>query len=62
VWDGKAAQQAGVPFVGLTCGGTPEAELRSSGAIEVWRDPAELVAHIDQSVLATLLTEPARPA
>jgi HAD superfamily hydrolase (TIGR01509 family) len=62
VWDGKAAHRAGLPFIGLTCGGTPETALRSSGAIEVWRDPAHLLAHIDHSVLAQLLTEPARPA
>ena len=34
----------GVPFVGVTCGGTSEAELREAGAIEVWRDPADLLA------------------
>jgi HAD superfamily hydrolase (TIGR01509 family) len=62
VWDGKAAQRAGVPFVGLTSGGTPDVDLRSCGAIEVWRDPAELVAQLDRSVLAKLLTAPARPA
>ena len=44
VWDGEAAKRAGVPFVGVTCGGTSEAELRDAGAVEVWRDPAELLA------------------
>jgi HAD superfamily hydrolase (TIGR01509 family) len=44
VWDGEAAKRAGVPFVGVTCGGTSEAELREAGAIEVWRDPADLLA------------------
>jgi HAD superfamily hydrolase (TIGR01509 family) len=45
VWDAEAAKRAGVPFVGVTCGGTSEAELRAAGAIEVWRDPADLLDH-----------------
>lgn len=51
VWDGYAAQRAGVAFIGVTCGGTPAAELRSAGAVEVWRDPAELLENFDKSVL-----------
>ncbi len=43
VWDGAAAARAGVPFVALTCGGTPAAQLREAGAVEVWRDPADLL-------------------
>jgi len=54
VWDGQAAARAGVVFVGVTCGGTSEAELRENGAVEVWRDPADLLAHLDHSVLGRL--------
>jgi len=54
VWDGEAAQRAGVTFVGLTCGGTPESELRAAGAVEVWRDPAELKEHFADSALGKL--------
>jgi phosphoglycolate phosphatase-like HAD superfamily hydrolase len=54
VWDGQAAARAGVPFVGLTCGGTSAAELRENGAIEVWRDPAHLLAEFAHSRLAPL--------
>jgi HAD superfamily hydrolase (TIGR01549 family) len=43
VWDAEAAKRTGVPFIGVTCGGTSEAELREAGAIEVWRDPADLL-------------------
>jgi HAD superfamily hydrolase (TIGR01509 family) len=43
VWDAEAAKRAGVPFIGVTCGGTSEAELREAGAIEVWRDPGDLL-------------------
>jgi HAD superfamily hydrolase (TIGR01509 family) len=51
VWDGYASQRAGVVFVGLTCGGTPEDELRKAGAVEVWADPADLLANLDKSVI-----------
>ena len=52
VWDGAACGKAGVPFVAVTCGGTPEHELRDAGAIEVWRDPAEIEANFDRSALS----------
>jgi HAD superfamily hydrolase (TIGR01509 family) len=51
VWDGQAATKAGVAFIAVTCGGTTAAELRQAGAIEVWADPADLLAHIGQSRL-----------
>jgi HAD superfamily hydrolase (TIGR01509 family) len=51
VWDGQASARAGVVFIGLTCGGTSEAELRENGAIEVWRDPAHLLANLERSML-----------
>jgi HAD superfamily hydrolase (TIGR01549 family) len=51
VWDGSASAKAGVPFVGVTCGGTPEQQLREAGAVEVWRDPAEIVANFGRSAL-----------
>lgn len=53
VWDGYATRRAGVTFVGLTCGGTPEDELRRAGAVEVWAHPAELLANLDKSVITT---------
>jgi HAD superfamily hydrolase (TIGR01509 family) len=62
IWDGQAAQRAGVPFVALTCGGTPEAELRAAGAVEVWRDPAHLLEHLEESALGRLLTVSPEPA
>lgn len=54
VWDGAAAARADVPFIAMTCGGTPETDLREAGAIEIWRDPAELLEKIDASAIATL--------
>jgi HAD superfamily hydrolase (TIGR01509 family) len=54
VWDGEAAKRAGVTFVALTCGGTPEEELRATGAVEVWRDPAQLLENLDGSAIGRL--------
>ena len=54
VWDGQAAKKAGLPFVGLTCGGTSEAELRENGAMEVWRDADQLLGEWQHSVLSRL--------
>jgi HAD superfamily hydrolase (TIGR01509 family) len=54
VWDGAAAAKAGLTFIGLTCGGTTAPQLREAGAIEVWRDPAELLDVIEDSALGAL--------
>ena len=52
-WDGLAAGRSGVPFVAVTCGGTPAELLREAGAAEVWRDPADLLDHFAESVLGS---------
>jgi len=54
VWDGEAAGKAGIPFLGLTCGGTPAHQLREAGALEVWRDPAQLLTLFEESALGRL--------
>jgi HAD superfamily hydrolase (TIGR01509 family) len=54
VWDGYAAQRAGVTFVGLTCGGTPDLELRRAGAVDVWDDPRDLLDNVDKSALGEI--------
>ena len=55
VWDVKAAEKAGVPCVGLACGGISEAELREAGAVEVYADPADLLENLDESILGRLV-------
>jgi phosphoglycolate phosphatase-like HAD superfamily hydrolase len=50
-WDGIAAGRAGVRFLGVTCGGTADEELRRSGAVEVYRDPAQLAERFAESAL-----------
>jgi HAD superfamily hydrolase (TIGR01509 family) len=59
VWDVIAARRAGIPCVGLLCGGTSAAELREAGAVEIYDDPAALCSKLDKSVLAQRLdTDP----
>jgi HAD superfamily hydrolase (TIGR01509 family) len=49
VHDVEAAKKAGVACLGVACGGCASAsELRSAGARSVWRDPADLLQHLDE--------------
>lgn len=52
VWDVQACAKIGVACIGLECGGTSGAELRDAGAVEVYRDPAALLASWSDSPLA----------
>ena len=44
-YDGEAARAADIPFLGLLCGGSSEEDLDRSGAIAIYRDPADLLIH-----------------
>lgn len=57
VWDMKAATRAGVPCVGLLCGGIARRDLEEAGARAVYRDPAELLARLDDSPFAQVAQE-----
>lgn len=51
-WDIEAAQKAGIKAIGVASGGGwSERELREAGAIEVYRDVAELSAKFADSAL-----------
>ena len=52
VWDVEAAKSAGLPCVGLLCGGIGAAEL--SGAAAVYDDPAALLDELESSPIARL--------
>ncbi|MCX4986652.1 HAD family hydrolase [Streptomyces sp. NBC_00572] len=54
VWDMKASTRARVTAVGLLCGGIPRADLEEAGAAAVYRDPADLLAHLADSPLAAV--------
>ncbi len=55
VWDVYACAKAGVACIAVTCGGTSEAELRAAGAVEVYDDPAAILAAFDRTAVARLL-------
>jgi HAD superfamily hydrolase (TIGR01509 family) len=42
-FDGEAARKAGIPFIGVLCGGSSERRLTDAGAIAVYKDPADLL-------------------
>jgi len=46
-FDAQAAGKLGLRAVGLLCGGFPEEVLRAAGATAIYRDPADLLAHVD---------------
>jgi HAD superfamily hydrolase (TIGR01509 family) len=48
VWDVLSAVRAKALGVGLLCGGYGEAELQEAGAFRVYRDPADLLEHLEE--------------
>ena len=50
-YDAEAARQAGIPTIGMLCGGFTEADLRKSGCVAVYPGPGALLACFDASPL-----------
>lgn len=46
-YDAEAAHKAGIASVGVLCGGFAEADIRAAGARQAYRDPADLLVHLD---------------
>ncbi len=42
-YDAEAAVKAGLPVIGVLCGGFPEAQLSEAGCIAIYRDPQDLL-------------------
>ena len=61
-YDAEAAGKIDLRTVGVLCGGFPEAELRSAGCIDIYRDPADLLARYGESPLGANETEKANRA
>ena len=59
-YDAEAAGKTGLRAVGVLCGGFPEAQLRAAGCIDIFQDPADLLARFDESPLAEGAPFPAR--
>src|SRR6266480_8155735 len=52
-FDIEAAKNAGLKTIAFLCGGTPESVLREAGAIAIYRNPADFLAHYDELVAST---------
>lgn len=50
-WDAVAAGKAGIPVIGVLCGGFAEADLRKAGCVEIHRDPQDLLDHYGRSMI-----------
>jgi len=50
-YDAEAARKAGVRTIGVLCGGFAEEELRAAGCTMIYRDPADLLEHYEDSPL-----------
>ena len=46
-FDVEAAGKAGLKTIAFLCGGTSESVLREAGAVAIYRDPADFLAHYD---------------
>ncbi len=51
-YDAEAARKAGVPTVGVLCGGFRENALRKAGCVEIYPGPAAILACFEKSFLA----------
>ncbi len=47
-YDADAARRAGIASIGVLCGGFEGEDIRRGGAGRVYRDPLDLLAHIDE--------------
>ncbi len=50
-YDAEAAGKINLRTIGVLCGGFPEAELKAAGCVQIFKDPADLLAHYDDSVI-----------
>jgi HAD superfamily hydrolase (TIGR01509 family) len=50
VYDATSARHAGVVALGVLCGGNSPESLHRAGMRQVYRDPADLLAHLDEAL------------
>lgn len=48
-YDAIAAHRAGLRTIGVLCGGFPAEDLRQSGVVALYEDPADLLDHLETS-------------
>jgi phosphoglycolate phosphatase-like HAD superfamily hydrolase len=49
-FDIEAARKAGLATIAFLCGGTSESALREAGAVAIYHDPADFLAHYDELI------------
>lgn len=52
-YDAIAAGKAGIKTIGVLCGGFPEKSLTDEGCVAIYLDPEDLLAHYDESAIAS---------
>jgi HAD superfamily hydrolase (TIGR01549 family) len=50
-YDAEAAGKIGLRTIGVLCGGFPEAELKAAGCIQIYQDPADLLARYEETII-----------
>ncbi len=60
VWDVQACARIEVPCIGVRSGGTSTAVLEAAGAVCVFDDAADLLAHLDETPIAELSDQEGR--
>ena len=50
-YDAEAAKKAGIKTIGVLCGGFPKEELEKAGCVEIYKDPADLLANLEDWAL-----------
>jgi HAD superfamily hydrolase (TIGR01549 family) len=51
-YDAEAAGKINLRTLGVLCGGFPEAELRAAGCVQIFHDPADLLARYEESLIS----------
>ena len=51
-YDAQAAGKIKLRTLGVLCGGFPEAELKAAGCVQIFHDPADLLARYDESLIS----------
>jgi HAD superfamily hydrolase (TIGR01549 family) len=52
-YDAQAAGKIDLRTLGVLCGGFPEEELKAAGCVQIYKDPADLLARYEESLIAT---------
>ena len=59
-YDAIAARKIGIRTIGVLAGGFPKGSLRDEGEVEIYRDPADLLANYERSLISRAADEKKR--